>query len=172
MTTASKTRETLALIVTLLLVVLALGGCTSIKYSYDMKSSFSGAKNYAWAPSETTYGKDPLLESNVQVFSDQLLAQKGYVRVSEKPDLILTMNYEFDSTSYRDNYDLRMLTLNIYQIRPGVASPSNVPKMSAQKENSVEMVWRGTAFGTISTDAASSDLKKAVDGILSHFPPK
>jgi hypothetical protein len=172
MMTASRGRGALALVVTGLLLVLALGGCTSIKYSYDMKSSFPAPKNYAWAPSETTYGKDPLLESNVQVFADQLLAQKGYARTSEKPDLMVTMSYEYDSSSYRDNYELRMLTLNVYQIKPGMPSPSDVPKTSAQKENNAELVWRGTAFGSIRTDAASADLKKAVQGILSNFPPK
>jgi hypothetical protein len=30
----------------------------------------------------------------------------------------------------------------------------------------------GTAFGTINTDAASGDLKEAVQGILSNFPPR
>jgi hypothetical protein len=35
-----------------------------------------------------------------------------------------------------------------------------------------ELVWRGTALGTIYTDAASGDLKHAVEGILSNFPPK
>ena len=172
MITASERRGALKLVVTALLAVLVLGGCASIKYSYDMKSSFSAPKNYAWAPSEATYGKDPLLESNVQVLADQLLAQKGYVRISEKPDLVVTMSYEFDSSSYRDNYELRMLTLNVYQIKPGMPSPSDVPKMSMQKENNVELIWRGTAFGSISTDAASADLKKAVHGILSNFPPK
>jgi hypothetical protein len=175
MMTVFKGKESLGLIVTVFLAVLFLGGCTAIKYSYDMKTSFSQPKSYTWWPSLATYGKDPLLETNVQVLTDQLLAQKGFTRMSEKSDLMISMSYELDSGTYRDSYQLRMLTLNIYQIKRDMSSPSDMPKMPMQKENYVEnkeLVWRGTAFGTINTDAASGDLKQAVQGILSHFPPK
>jgi hypothetical protein len=47
-----------------------------------------------------------------------------------------------------------MLTLKIYQ------------------RESKEIIWRGTAPGTINTDAASGDLKSAVQSVLSKFPPK
>jgi hypothetical protein len=170
-----KGNKSLVLAVTVFLSVLILGGCTTIKYSYDMKTSFSEPKSYTWAPSLGMYVKDPLLEANVQVLADQILAQKGLTRVSEKSGLMVSMNYEFESGFYQDNYQLRMLTLNIYQIKRDMPSPSDASKMSMQKEDNVEkreLVWRGTAFGTISTDGASGDLSKAVQGILSKFPPK
>ena len=172
---AFRGKESLALIVTVFLTALILGGCTAIKYSYDMKTSFSEPKSYTWAPSSSAYGKDPLLEANVQVLADQLLTRKGFTRTSGNSDLMLSMNYEFESFTYRDTYQLRMLTLNIYQITLGMSSPAGTPKMPMQKESNVantELVWRGTAFGTINTDAASGDLRDAVQGILSHFPPK
>jgi hypothetical protein len=53
-------------------------------------------------------------------------------------------------------------------------SPSETPQLSMHKGNTLEnkeLVWQGTAFGTINTDAASGDLKQAVQGILSNFPP-
>ena len=170
-----KGNKSLVLAVTVFLSVLILGGCTTIKYSYDMKTSFSEPKSYTWAPSMGMYVKDPLLETNVQVLADQILAQKGLTRMSEKSGLMVSMNYEFESGFYQDNYQLRMLTLNIYQIKRDMPSPSDTPKMFMQKENNVEkreLVWRGTAFGTISTDGASGDLRQAVQGILSKFPPK
>jgi len=178
MMTVCKAKESLVLAVTVVLAVLILGGCTTIKYSYDMKSSFSEAKSYMWGPSLATYAKDSLLETNVQVLTDQILAQKGLTRVSEKPGLMVSMNYEFESGFYRDSYQLRMLTLNIYEIKRDMPSPSDATKMSMQKENNVErreLVWRGTAFtsfGAISTDAASGDLRETIQGILSKFPPK
>lgn len=178
MMTVCKGKESLVLAATVFLSVLILGGCTTIKYSYDMKTSFSEPKSYTWAPSLAVYVKDPLLETNVQVLADQILAQKGLTRVSEKSGLMVSMNYEFESGLYQDSYKLRMLTLNIYQIKRDMPSLSDTPKMSMQKENNVEkreLIWRGTAFtgfGTISTDAASGDLRQAVQGILSKFPPK
>ena len=53
-----------------------------------------------------------------------------------------------------EGYELRILGLNVY--RPDGRT----------------LIWRGTASGSISTDAASGDLNKAVQGILAAFPPK
>jgi len=174
--TISKRKERLALIATLFLSVLFMGGCaTSIKYLYDTKAIFPDQKSYAWAPSSAMYRQDPLLEANVQALADQLLEQKGLTMVSEKSDLMISMSYEFDSSLYQYSYQLRALTLNVYKIRSDMPSPSDTTKMSMHKDNTIEnkeLVWRGTAFGCINTDAASGDLKQAVQGILLNFPPK
>lgn len=163
------------LIITVLLSVLIVGGCaTTVKYSYDMKTSFSEGRNYKWASSSGIYGRDHLLEMNVQVLADQLLTQKGFTMASAKPDLMISISYEFGDGMYRDSYELRMLTLNIYKVSSGMPSSSDMAETSMQGGNTTEnkeLIWRGTAFGTISTDAASGDLKKAVQGILSNFPP-
>ncbi len=153
MTIVWKKRATTALLFFAILLVVT--GCTSIKYSYDTRTPFSGLKTYAWGPSFSTYGsQDPLLEANVQTFTDEVLAQKGFTRVAATPDFLVTTNYEPELGYAQYGYQLRMLTLNVY--RP-------------EKK---ELVWRGTAAGRIHTDAASGSLKHAVDGILSHFPPK
>lgn len=155
---AFKEKETLALIATVFLSGLAMGGCattsdkaTAIKYSYDMKTSFSERKSYAWGPPSFMYRQDPLLETNVRALADQLLAQKGFTRMPEKSDLTISMSYEFEYG--KDLYQLRMLNLNIY---------------NAETKG---LVWRGTALGAVNTDAASGNLKQAVQGILSNFPP-
>ena len=139
---------------TVLASALLMGGCTTFKYTFDMKSSFTEQKSYAWAPAMFTNQSGRLLESNVQVLSDQLLAQKGFRKTAEKGDLEVMVG--FTSISYRDKdtYEIEQLTLSFY------------------KTEKKELIWRGTAFGTINVDAASDDLKKAVEGILSNFPPK
>jgi hypothetical protein len=143
-------------------LVLVMGGCaTAIKYTFDLKASFAEQKSYAWAPSmspnqvgllESRAGR--LLESNVQVLADQLLAQKGFNKVTDKPDLEMMIGFVSNHYGDDDHYQIQELTLSIY---------------GADKK---ELVWRGSAFGTIDIDAASDDLKRAVQGILSNFPPK
>lgn len=148
-----RERRNLVLAVILFTAVLSLVGCTSIKYSYNAGTGFPGLRSYGWAPSSVIYGEpDSLLEVNVKVFADQFLGQKGFTKVAEKPDLLILINYERES-----GYELRMLTLNIY------------------KSETKELIWRGTAsasIGNISTDAASGDLRRAVQGILSKLPVK
>ncbi len=152
---ASKGKEPWTTIGTVLLTVLLMGGCaTTIKHSYDARTNFAEQKSYAWAKSSSSYQPDRLLETNVQGLADPVLARKGFARVSEQSDLVITMNYEYDIYDQRNGYRLRMLNLNIY------------------RTGNKELVWRGTAFGTIDTDAASSDLKEALEGILTNFPPK
>ena len=166
-------RKDFSVLIILVLLALTMGGCaTSIKYLYDTKTSFPEQKSYTCAPASAMYRQDPLLETNVQALADQLLAQKGLTRTSEKPELVVSMSYEFDSSLYQYSYQLRALTLNVYKIRRDMPSPSDTSRMSMQSTENREMVWRGTAFGCINTDAASGDLKHAVEGILSHFPPK
>jgi len=168
-------KEPLSLIAAVLLSVLLVGGCaTAIKYSYDTRTRFSEQKSYTWALPSATQRKDPLLESNVEALTDQLLAQKGLTRVSGKSDLIISMSYEFESILYHDSYQLRMLTLNVSSVNHDMPAPSDTAKMPMQKEDTLErkqLVWRGTAFGTIYIDAASGGLTQAVQGILSNFPP-
>jgi len=145
----------LAVIGAVFLAVLIMGGCaTTIKYSYDARTGFSGLKSYKWAPSSAISSRDSLLEINVQVLAEQFLEQKGFTKVPEKSDLLISMNYESEIGTSQYGYQLRMLTLNIYKSEPK------------------ELIWRGTAAGSINTDAASNDLKQAVQGILLNFPPK
>jgi hypothetical protein len=141
--------------VALLASMTILGGCSSTKYIYDPGTNFSGFKSYAWASASAMGRRESLVAANVQFFADQVLEQKGIKKTSENPDLLIAIDTEYELGSYsNDGYQLRMLTLKIYQ------------------RESKEIIWRGTAPGTINTDAASSDLKSAVQSVLSKFPPK
>ena len=136
-----------------ILAVLVVGGCgTAIRYSYDAGTGFPELKTYQWAKSTIIYRQDSLLETNVRFLADRDLEMKGLTKKADKADLLVWMSYEYDYGSY--SYQLRMLTLDI------------------SRADNNEPVWRGTAAGTIRTDAASGELKKAVEGILANFPPK
>jgi hypothetical protein len=148
-----KGRRRFAFMVTVLLLLITAGCATGIKYSYDTKTDFSERKTYSWGQSWADSRQDPLVEANVRALADQFLAQKGFTGTSDKHTIMISMSYEFDNIS-KYSYQLRMLTLNIYKLEPK------------------ELVWRGTAYGCIHTDADSSGLKETVQGILSNFPPK
>jgi hypothetical protein len=147
-----KSAARLAVMGTVFLAVLIMAGCaTTVKYSYDTRAGFSELKSYKWAPSSAISSKDSLLETNVQALAEQFLEQKGFTKVSEKADLLISMNYE---NEYSSPYKLRMLTLNVYKSEPN------------------QLIWRGTAYGSICTDAPYKDLNEAMQGILANFPPK
>jgi len=146
-----KTVRFMALVAVVLAVVF-IGGCvtpSSVRYWYEPQFSFAELKTYRWA--ETRSQTDPLLESNVRFLADGVLQTKGFAAKTDQADFIVSMRY---GGSYA--YELSALTLYVH-----------VPR--ADKN---ELVWRGTATGSIKTDAASGDLKNAVEGILANFPPK
>ena len=148
-----KTEFRYGWIAAVILAGVILGGCgTAIKYSYEPRASFPELKTYQWAKANQVYRQDPLLEANVRFLADNDLERKGLTLKTDKADLFIWMGYEFDYNNY--SYELRMLTLNI------------------SRADNNEPVWRGTAAGGMRTDAASGELKKAVEGILANFPPK
>ena len=69
-----------------------------------------------------------------------------------KPDIIIAIVYQ--NEMFGQGYELRMLTLNVYRVSDQI------------------LLWKGTASGSISTDATSKDLRKAVETTLATFPPK
>ena len=148
-----KTGFRFGAVAAVILAVVIVGGCgTAIKYSYEPRASFPELKTYQWAKSNFIYRQDSLLEANVQFLTDRVLEEKGLTKKPDKADLVAWMSYEYDYNSY--NFQIRMLTLNI------------------SRADNNELVWRGTAIGDIRTDAASGDLKKAVEEMLANFPPK
>lgn len=149
-----KTEFTYGWIAAVLLAFLILGGCSkaTIKYSSLARTGFQELKTYQWAKADGLYRQDPLLEVNVQLLVDRDLEQKGLLKKMEKADLLIWIGYEYDPNSYSTL--LRTLNLNI------------------SRADNNELVWRGTATGTIRTHVTSSDVKKAVEGILADFPKK
>ena len=137
------------------LAILLAGGCgTTINHTYDPSTSFGPLKSYTWAPGSPIYSQNSLVEANVQSVADPLLEKKGFQRTTANPDLVIQVKLENYPYASAESYELRALDLNVY------------------RADGKTLIWRGTASGSISTDAASGDLNSAVQAILAAFPPK
>ena len=148
----SATWPLVAVVVPLAIVI--TGGCaTTINHTYDPSTNFGPLRSYAWAPGSPIYSQNSLIEANVQFLADPLLEKKGFKRTTATPDLVISVRLENYPVDTSQSYELRMLGLNVYR---------------ADRQT---LIWRGTASGSISTDAASSDLRNAVQGILAASPP-
>jgi hypothetical protein len=129
-----------------------LGGCAAtINYSYDPLADFTAGKTYSWVSGWSANRQEPLIEKNVRYVADRSLKDKGYTLSPDKPDFMISMDYE---SEYSDPYKVRVLNLSV------------------RRTNGRELIWQGTAAGTINADAASPDLAEAVKKILMNFPPK
>ena len=131
------------------LATLVISGCApSYNYAYDPTTRFAELKSYAWAPRQS----DSLVETNVRFIADPLLEQKGFTQATGKPDIVIAIVYA--SEIFSQGYELQTLTLKVYRVSDQI------------------LLWKGTASGSISTDATSKDLRKAVETTLATFPPK
>jgi Domain of unknown function (DUF4136) len=136
------------------LAIVIAGGCaTTINHTYDPATNFGPLRSYVWTLGSPTYSQNSLVEANVQFLADPLLEKKGFKRTTATPDLVISVRLENYPVGTSESYELRMVGLNVY------------------RADDRTLIWRGTASGSISTDAASSDLRNAVEGILAAFPP-
>jgi Domain of unknown function (DUF4136) len=151
----SKRASRLLVAVVASLTILVGGGCaTTINHSYDPSTNFGPLKSYVWAAGSVAYSQNSLVEANVQFLADPLLEQKGFSRATATPDFVISVRLENYPVGSSEGYELGMLGLNVY------------------RADGRTLIWRGTASGSISTDAASPDLRNAVQAILAAFPPK
>ena len=147
-----KAKVQFVMAVAVFLFSFIVGGCaTKINYSYDPGINFTGLKSYKWDFSSAMDRQHSMILSIVQLHADQVLREKGFNKVSENSDFMITVDYVLEIGSSRHGNQFRMLTLKIYRV------------------GNEELSWRGTASGAI--DTASSDLKQAVERILSKLPP-
>jgi Domain of unknown function (DUF4136) len=149
-----KSATGLVVAVAVPLAIVIAGGCaTTINHTYDPSTNFGPLRSYVWAPGSPTYSQNSLIEANVQFLADPLLEKKGFKRTTATPDLVISVRLENYPVGTSESYELQMVGLNVY------------------RADGQTLIWRGTASGSISTDAASSDLRNAVQGILAAFPP-
>ncbi len=150
-----KTTARLGSIITVLLAAaFTLAGCAAtINYTFDPTASFAGLKTYSWTTTEIQGQANDLVVKNVQYLADQVLEKKGLRKATDNPDVLISVSYENEIGIDQYGYQLRMLTLGI------------------QKTDGKQLIWRGTATGTINADAAADDLKSTVEKILKGFPP-
>ena len=68
--------------------------------------------------------------------------------------LVKPVVYLKTELDYYSPYEVKVLNLYVYKVQ------------------GKELMWQGTASGSISADAASTKLAEAVSQILANFPPK
>lgn len=145
----------LIVLITVAFFILAAGGCskTIISHSLGLSRNFGELFYYTWAsPSVLDVAlQDTLVGENVQVIAGHELSLKGYEESADHADFVISIAYSYEDFSPL-SYRLSMLTLNIYG------------------NEGRELLWRGTASGSISIDMASGELYQAVRDILARFP--
>ena len=175
-----------------MLLLVALGGCSSIEVSndYDASASFAAYRTYAWVPKPEERTGDlrldsPLLHDRIREAVERHLAAKGYTKAeSGSPDFLVTYHVAVKGK-------LNVSTISNYGYGPGyrgarMAGPGTTTYVHEYEEGSLlvdivdptkrQLVWRGTARAevppTSTPEERTAKIDEAVGKILEGFPPK
>jgi len=174
----------------LMILATAMAGCGSgISFSHDMDPSagFSRFSNYAWATVQAgqNRGIDQINERKIIAAIDAQLAAKGYtMATSGTPDFFV--NFVFNTSEQTDynTYYTGMGYGRGWYGGVGMGSSTTTAYTSTNGTlildvfdgSSKNLIWRGTAKGTVQENASPEDrdtrITYATTGILKDFPAK
>jgi len=160
-----------------LLALLLAAGCApiTVNHDYDPETDFSSLKTFDWMPDPATVitsmpdvlAGSSLIEKRIKEAVDTQLAAKGLALVDSDPDFRI-VHYLSVKEKLRDwgiTYDGRAR-----EIKEGTLVLDFVDPRS------MEIIWRGVARGTLSSNPSPEKMKKnineAVRKILEGFPPR
>ena len=182
-----KTRQVWRAALGLAIVAGAVSGCAgglSYNHDYDPSANFTALRTYSWAtPPENSRGINQMLERRVVAAIDQNLVAKGYQAATGEPDFAVNFTVTTsEQTDYNTYYTgmgygggwygggMGSSTTRAYTYTNGTLI---VDIFDAKSKN---LIWRGTAAGTINEDASPEQremrIQEAIAGILKTFPTR
>ncbi len=153
----------------LLLLIAAAAWAQEVRYNYDRSADFSNYHTYAWAPSPANV--DQLTDQEIRGAIDKQLAEKGLVRVTENPDLLVRYQLTVTEEPQFETWG-----------QPGWATttvtaiPVGTLVVDMYDPARQQLVWRGVATKTLSSssnpDKRMKKLDKTMDKLFKHYPPE
>jgi hypothetical protein len=181
---SNRLTRTLGLAV--ILLPLGCGGGVDVNTDYDPGADFASFSTYTWAVRTNTGDDDPrvynrVTAQRVKTAVDRALRAKGYTEEGTDGDFLVAwhgaiegqMSYQTITSHYGYGWgwygDVGMSRTYVNEWDEGTVLVDIVDA------NSRELVWRGTATGTVqqrsSPQQAQADLDAAAKQLLSDFPP-
>jgi hypothetical protein len=175
---------------TLLVVVLAMGGCTTVQVSqdYDPHADMSRYGTWQWRdPVQATTGDtrvdNPLLDKRIRHAVENHLASRNLDHSSGKPDLYLTYHLTIEQKIQSDTYYSTMGVGSFYHPwYGGVGTETRIRQFDESRltidilsADTGDLLWRGVGTYRLRTyktpEEAAAATQKTIDKILFQFPP-
>lgn len=172
---------------TLCVFLCLLTACgANIKTEFDQNTDFSDYHRFSWIAPERTEVSDPILDS--QLLSErvhravtQVLGDKGYQRVSDAPDFLITYHTASKSKLRTSPFSVSFGYSRFYS--PWEHSVIfNDPQMESYEEGILmldvtdahtnRLIWRGWDRSILTQENFSDEaIMSSVTDILARFPP-
>lgn len=166
-----------------LLAVVMVAGCggpmVDVSQKFEQTTDFKAFKTYAWMDGESRSdikvggGTDIDLDKVIREAVDKQMGEKGFVKVSANPDVLLKYHAgvatTFYTTSFGMNYQEKVGWSDTESARDGQLT---IDFVDANKEM---VVWRGIALAALNVDPnltiVTKNVNHAVEKILKQYPP-
>jgi hypothetical protein len=176
------------------LIVLMLGGCTTLRIStdYDPAADFSALRTYGWLPAPVIETGDPeitynsLLESRVQEPVNEILKARGFRLSTESPDFFIAYHVTVDKKEsvtyindlygysrgwrYSSGYVFPRTELMVTRYEQGTLI------LDIVRASNKQLIWRGVATDDIYAEDTPAEkeemIRNAVTEMLAQFPPR
>jgi len=166
----------------------------SVRVNWSKKAQFSNYRTYEWIPSKDT--NHPFYRQYVGHYVRADLANKGLRRISasQSPDLLVTYHFLTEQGEALGTYgygdgdwggwggwggwgmdgmdDMDGMDYPVVTEQPETIGILTIDIIDAKAK---KIIWRGQATEddiSKSTKGEENDVKKSVDKMLDHFPPK
>lgn len=168
-----------------ILLLLGIGGCSSIEVhtDYDSSADFSRYANYAWVADPRT--GNPLMDARIVAAVDEQLLTRGWHRMppgqadvdlaarvtTRENERVDTMYSGGGPGFYRRGYGgfggmgMATSTVTTYTVGTLIIDLSDARTKKA--------LWRGTASGTVSSDPGKNveRVRESLQEMFENFPP-
>ena len=160
------------ILVAMMMALMASCSTTGIQVAYDYyeEAEFSGLKTYDWQPDDQASSEEELVLSRVRRMVDEQMQIKGYAKMSDSPDFLISAqlhrireikDWQYgksrQGSDYSYVYEQGRLVLDFLD------AETNEP------------IWRASATGLLidspDPQARDRDAGEAVRGMLENFPP-
>lgn len=191
----TQTLLPLALAVATTVAFPMVGHAQTVRVNWSKKAAFSDYKTFQWVPSKNS--NHPFYRQDVGHYLTQELQKKHLKQVSANPDLIVTYHYltqemmdaqttGFGNGGFGDGFGYGYGDWGGWGMGDGMGGMSQsttteVPvtmgilTIDMIDAKTKKIIWRGQASTdnvNKSTKGEQNEVKKAIDKMLGHFPPK
>ena len=166
----------------LVLIVALVAGCggpmVEVNQRFQQTTDFTKYKTYAWldggSRSDLSAGsRDIDVDGTIRKAVEKQMAEKGFVKVSAEPDLLIKYYAGLRNTTYVTDFGMH------YQEKVGWSESQTVQDgqltVDFMDRKTDTVVWRGVAWGAMNVDPnqtiVTKNVNHAVQKMFQQYPP-
>ncbi len=167
--------------ITIAMSALMLGACSGMQVESNLEpgASFDGRATYSWtllsdSTGDVQLATNPLMRRRLIRAVDDQLAARGYARVDEQGDFVVTFYTFSERQAQYEQFDVTTRTLFLNPVYVNSWDQGTLV-ISAADANEEKLLWAGWASDALDPgkpEKAETQMNEAVIKIMAEFPAR